>query len=37
MEKQVRISDSIINYEVVHRNIKYPRLEFKTGRVVTNP
>ncbi len=34
MEKQVRISDSIINYEVVHRNIKYPRLEFKTGRLL---
>ncbi len=34
MEKQVRISDSIINYEVVHRNIKYPRLEFKTGTLL---
>jgi len=34
MEKQVRISDSTINYEVFHRNIKYPRLEFKTGRLL---
>ena len=34
MEKQVRISDSTINYEIVHRNIKYPRLEFKTGELL---
>lgn len=34
MEKQVRISDSTINYEIVHRNIKYPRLEFKTGKLL---
>jgi predicted metal-dependent hydrolase len=34
MGKQVRISDSIINYEIVHRNIKYPRLEFKTGKLL---
>jgi len=34
MEKHVLISDSTINYEVVHRNIKYPRLEFKTGRLL---
>lgn len=34
MENQVRISDSTINYEIVHRNIKYPRLEFKTGRLL---
>ncbi len=33
MENQVRISDSTINYEIVHRNIKYPRLEFKTGKL----
>ncbi len=31
MENQVRISDSTINYEIVRRDIKYPRLEFKTG------
>jgi predicted metal-dependent hydrolase len=34
MDKQARINDSTINYEVVHRNIKYPRLEFKTGRLL---
>ena len=34
MEKQVRISNSIINYEIVHRSIKYPRLEFKTGKLL---
>lgn len=34
MENQVRISDSTINYEVVYRNIKYPRLEFKTGELL---
>lgn len=34
MERQVRISDLTINYEIVHRNIKYPRLEFKTGKLL---
>src|SRR3990172_6033106 len=34
MGKLVRISDSNINYEIVHRNIKYPRLEFKTGKLL---
>jgi hypothetical protein len=34
MGKQVRISNSTINYEIVHRNIKYPRLEFKTGKLL---
>lgn len=34
MEKQVRINDSAINYEIVHRDIKYPRLEFKTGELL---
>ncbi len=34
MENQVRISDSTIDYEIVHRNIKYPRLEFKTGKML---
>ncbi len=34
MENQVRINDSTINYEIVHRNIKYPRLEFKTGKLL---
>ena len=34
MEKQVRISDSTIEYEIVHRNIKYPRVEFKTGKML---
>lgn len=34
MEKQVRINDSTIKYKIFHRNIKYPRLEFKTGRLI---
>ncbi|SNQ62433.1 M48 metallopeptidase family protein [Candidatus Methanoperedens nitratireducens] len=34
MGNQVRISDSTISYEVVYRNIKYPRLEFKTGELL---
>jgi len=34
MEKQFRISDLTINYEIVHRNIKYPRFEFKTGKLL---
>lgn len=34
MENQVRISDSTIKYEIVHRNIKYPRLEFKNGKLL---
>ncbi|MCX9074930.1 MAG: M48 family metallopeptidase [Candidatus Methanoperedens sp.] len=34
MGKLVRISDSTINCEIVHRNIKYPRLEFKTGKLL---
>ncbi len=31
---QVRISDSTLNYEVFYRNIKYPRIEFKTGELI---
>ncbi len=34
MEKQVRLSGSNIKYEIVHRSIKYPRLEFKTGKLL---
>lgn len=34
MARQVRIYDSRINFDVVHRPIKYPRLEFKTGELL---
>ena len=34
MVNQIRISDSTLSYEVVYRNIRYPRLEFKTGELV---
>ncbi len=34
MVNQVRISDSTLDYEVVYRKIKYPRLEFKTGELL---
>lgn len=34
MAKQVRIYDLDVKYEIVHRNIKYPRLELKTGELV---
>lgn len=33
-ESQVRINSVTIDYEIVHRNIKYPRLEFKTGNLL---
>ena len=33
MVKQVKIYDQNIKYEVIHREIKYPRLEFKTGQL----
>jgi predicted metal-dependent hydrolase len=36
MGKQVRISDLTINYEIVHRKIKYPRLEFKLDLIRTD-
>ena len=34
MGKQAKISDSTIDYEVVYRTIKYPRLEFRTGELL---
>lgn len=34
MGTQAKISDSTLNYEVVYRNIRYPRLEFKTGELL---
>ena len=33
MEKQVRIYNLDINYDIVHRDIKFPRLEFRTGKL----
>jgi hypothetical protein len=33
MEKQVRIYNLDINYNVIHRDIKFPRLEFRTGKL----
>jgi predicted metal-dependent hydrolase len=33
MVKQVKIYDQNIKYEIIHRNIKYPRLEFRTGKL----
>ena len=33
MAQQVKINDLLISYDIVHRRIKYPRLEFKTGRL----
>jgi len=34
MAMQVEINDSIIDYDMVYRSIKYPRLEFKTGQLL---
>lgn len=34
MENKAQINDSTINYKIVHRNIKYPRFEFKTGKLL---
>ncbi len=34
MVKTIKIADRRINYRVVNRGIKYPRLEFKTGGLV---
>lgn len=34
MEKKVKINNEEINYKTVHRNIKYPRLEFRTGNLL---
>jgi hypothetical protein len=33
MAKHIRIYDLDMEYEVDYRNIKYPRIEFKTGRL----
>jgi predicted metal-dependent hydrolase len=34
MAKKVKIYDMEIDYETVFRNIKYPRIEFKTGKLL---
>lgn len=34
MEKRTKISNQDIKYDVVHRKIKYPRLEFRTGSLL---
>lgn len=34
MVKTVKIADREINYRVINRRVKYPRLEFKTGGLV---
>ncbi|OQA92016.1 MAG: hypothetical protein BWY26_00554 [Elusimicrobia bacterium ADurb.Bin231] len=34
MEKIIKISNHSINYGISRRDIKYPRLEFKTGRLL---
>ena len=33
MVKEVKIADSDIEYRIDYRNIKYPRLEFRTGKL----
>ncbi|MBN2488997.1 MAG: M48 family metallopeptidase [Methanosarcinaceae archaeon] len=33
MAQQVKINDLLISYDIVYRKIKYPRLEFKTGKL----
>jgi predicted metal-dependent hydrolase len=33
MEKEVKIFDSDIEYQTIYRDIRYPRLEFKTGKL----
>jgi len=34
MEKKVKINNKEINYKTAYRNIKYPRLEFRTGNLL---
>ncbi len=34
MEKQVKIHDLEVKYRVSHRDVRYPRLEFKTGSLL---
>jgi len=34
MEKKIRIKDLIINYRIIYRPIKNPRIEFKTGELL---
>ena len=34
MKNKAEIGDIEVNYDVVHRNIKYPRLEIKTGNLI---
>ena len=33
-KKKVKIYNLEVNYNVIHKNVKYPRLEFKTGNLV---
>jgi predicted metal-dependent hydrolase len=34
MAQQVKINDLLISYDIDYRRIRYPRLEFKTGRLL---
>ena len=34
MEKKIQINSKDINYKTVYRNVKYPRLEFRTGNLL---
>ncbi|MBU4608582.1 MAG: M48 family peptidase, partial [Methanobacterium sp.] len=34
MKNKAEIGDIEVNYDVVHRKIKYPRLEIKTGNLI---
>ena len=34
MEKKIKIYNESVSYETDFRNVKYPRLEFKTGQLV---
>ncbi len=33
-KKKVKIYNLEVNYNVIHKNVKYPRLEFKTGNLI---
>ena len=34
MHKKIKVFDMDINYNIEYRDLKYPRLEFKTGNLV---
>ena len=34
MEKRIKISNQEIGYQTSYRDVKYPRLEFKTGSLI---